>query len=95
MSQPKVRHRCASMDAQIAPHDGTPELMEVFDRMSDRAHDAVLGDPEEEHCAACSEDASRNEQNLERNANGNERMQDPCEAAVFHTLVSGGYPRNT
>src|ERR1035437_2785881 len=61
MSQPNVHHRCASVDAQISPHDGTPELVEIFDRMNGRAHDAVLGDPEEEHGAACSENASRNE----------------------------------
>jgi len=61
MSQPKVHHHCASMDAQIAPHDGTPEFMEFFERMSDCTHVTVLGDPKEEHYAASSEDASHNE----------------------------------
>lgn len=61
MSQPEVHHRCAGVDAQISPYDGTPELVEFFDRMNGLTHDAVLGDPEEEHGAACGENASHNE----------------------------------
>ena len=31
MSQPKVQHRCAGVDAEVGPHDGAPEFVELLD----------------------------------------------------------------
>lgn len=61
MSQPEVQHRRPGVDAEIGPHDGAPELVEILDRTYGAAHDAVFGDPEEKHRAAGGEDASHEE----------------------------------
>ena len=57
MSQSKVHHHRAGVDAEIGPHDGTPEFVETPERTKRRAHGAIPGDPEEEYDAGCAEDS--------------------------------------